>query len=313
MKSYERILLIARAGGGASPAMRQAMWLAHRSGAALHVLLPLHSMALDVVDRLRQAGSGTVRDGLLREHRDALRTALSGYAELQVATTVEVIWTDVPGEEIRTHVIESHSDLVVKDVELPHGLRRILTTPLDRELLRSCPVPVLLVHSGRMTPRRIVVAVDVMAPDAAAQTMRQALALAYAADAELHLAYAALPMSALDASGAVVPSMTAEIYETLCQVHQDRFKSFADAHGIAPARRHFRIGPTASAIVDCAETLHADAIVLGSNDRHRFERLLLGSTAEALIGEASCDLLVVTAEARHHDTTPRRDLTVDAP
>jgi nucleotide-binding universal stress UspA family protein len=46
-------------------------------------------------------------------------------------------------------------------------------------------------------------------------------------------------------------------------------------------------------ILDVAEDLNADAIVMGSHGRTGLRRLLMGSITEKVIGYASCPVLVV--------------------
>ncbi|NKF23587.1 universal stress protein [Solimonas marina] len=300
MKTYQRILMIARPDGHVSPAMRQAAWLAHRSGAALHVLLVEHRHGIGAHD--------SAHETLLHEQRSQLQKAVSEFQELGIRPTVEVLWTDDPLEEINLHVVESQADMVVKDVDLQHGLRHILTTPLDRQLLRDCPVPVLLVNSDGMTPKHIVLAVDVMAEGSADALVEQAMAFAYAVDAELHLAYAFQAVPVLDPAGQMaVAAISEEIYDGIYQVHHDRFEAFADAHSVPADRRHFLVGAAAPSLFDYADRNHADVIVMGSSDRNLAERLLLGSTAEAILGRVGCDLLVVKpTEVRAHLTQRAR-------
>ncbi len=52
------------------------------------------------------------------------------------------------------------------------------------------------------------------------------------------------------------------------------------------------VGPTKSKILDIAENVKADLIVCGSHGRHGLS-LLLGSTANAILHGAKCDVLTV--------------------
>lgn len=55
---------------------------------------------------------------------------------------------------------------------------------------------------------------------------------------------------------------------------------------------HVNIGGPATQIVDTAKALGADLIVLGSHGKHGLG-LLLGSTANAVLHQAQCDVLTV--------------------
>lgn len=52
------------------------------------------------------------------------------------------------------------------------------------------------------------------------------------------------------------------------------------------------VGPTKSKILGVAENIHADLIICGSHGRHGLS-LLLGSTANAILHGAKCDVLTV--------------------
>jgi universal stress protein A len=52
------------------------------------------------------------------------------------------------------------------------------------------------------------------------------------------------------------------------------------------------VGPTKSKILKVADDIHADLIICGSHGRHGLS-LLLGSTANAILHGAKCDVLTV--------------------
>lgn len=52
------------------------------------------------------------------------------------------------------------------------------------------------------------------------------------------------------------------------------------------------VGPTKSKILDIAQSINADLIICGSHGRHGLS-LLLGSTANAILHGAKCDVLTV--------------------
>jgi len=64
------------------------------------------------------------------------------------------------------------------------------------------------------------------------------------------------------------------------------------AHGIAPDF-HVRVGHPAEQIVDFADEMNADLIVMGHRGRSPIARWLVGSVARAVIDHANCPVLVV--------------------
>ncbi len=77
----------------------------------------------------------------------------------------------------------------------------------------------------------------------------------------------------------------------------DKFKEEAEAQGISV---HVRVeeGEPADVILDVAERLKADLIVMGTHGRKGIARFLLGSVAEKVLRRAACPVLSVRFQRR---------------
>ena len=62
---------------------------------------------------------------------------------------------------------------------------------------------------------------------------------------------------------------------------------------IGRTRRHLVSAHPMNAIPALARTIHSDIVVLGAVSRTGFKRLLIGNTAERIIDDLTCDVLVV--------------------
>jgi universal stress protein A len=91
---------------------------------------------------------------------------------------------------------------------------------------------------------------------------------------------------------------TAEIEVELLEKSKEHLKAFGREFSISESDQHVEIGPTKVEIVRMADELGADLIVVGSHGRHGLMNLL-GSTANAVIHEANCDVLTVRMQALH--------------
>ncbi len=69
-------------------------------------------------------------------------------------------------------------------------------------------------------------------------------------------------------------------------------KSFSDSHGVSLPCQFVKTGAAKFVILDQAKELNADLIITGSHGRHGV-RLLLGSTTNAVLHGAQCDVLAV--------------------
>jgi nucleotide-binding universal stress UspA family protein len=56
-------------------------------------------------------------------------------------------------------------------------------------------------------------------------------------------------------------------------------------------------GTPESRIVETAEEMHADLIVVGSHGYNRWERLLLGSVSDSVVHHAHCSVFIVRTES----------------
>ena len=96
----------------------------------------------------------------------------------------------------------------------------------------------------------------------------------------------------VDLSNELVLPQMPELEQELVQLAERRLRELADRLGIADSQRLVTRGNTRSEILRFAEEQDIDLIVLGSHGRHGIQ-LLLGSTANAVLHGAPCDVLAV--------------------
>ncbi len=65
------------------------------------------------------------------------------------------------------------------------------------------------------------------------------------------------------------------------------------ATSIAPNRQHLRLGAPALELAACAAQIRASLVVMGAVSRSRLGRIFIGSTAEHVLDELTCDVLIV--------------------
>ena len=111
----------------------------------------------------------------------------------------------------------------------------------------------------------------------------------------------AVPM-AIDLYGGYLPD-TGELEKTarenaskLLERSQERVKSHFEGINLAISTEVL-FGSPESRIVETAEAIHPDLIVLGSHGYSRWERLLLGSVSDSVVHHAPCSVLIVRTPA----------------
>jgi universal stress protein A len=91
----------------------------------------------------------------------------------------------------------------------------------------------------------------------------------------------------------------AQAYPTVIDLEEQMAKDAANAlakfsqqFAIPPANQFIEVGSPKVVILNKAEELKIDLIIVGSHGRHGIA-LLLGSTANAVIHNAKCDVLAI--------------------
>jgi len=91
--------------------------------------------------------------------------------------------------------------------------------------------------------------------------------------------------------GTIIP-LAEDSDNELLEIEKARFIEISDRLGVAQTNRWLIWGAPKQEITQLAEQMQADLIVVGSHGRHGLA-LLLGSTANAVLHHARCDVLAV--------------------
>lgn len=302
MSDYKNIMVVLDRDMQRNVAMTRGIELAKRSGAKLFLLLVDYNSAIFKArfidpELLRQAISG-----YLDVRRRWVDTELARLQEQGIEAEGQVVWHRPPHEEIAHMAGELRPDLVIKEATPVQGLDRILGTPEDRHLVRLCPAPLMLVNRHSSTvPQKILAAIDPFdthdKPHALNdEVLKAALRMAYAADAQVHVAHAYEYLPAAAPVGAETVFADAGVFEQVREDHRVEFIRFGKAHSIPEDRMHLREGEPWQVIRDLAEDLTVDLVVLGSVQRSGLKRVMMGATAESILAELRCDILVLKPE-----------------
>lgn len=137
--------------------------------------------------------------------------------------------------------------------------------------------------------QRILLAVDFN--DDCEKLVERAAELARRYDAVLALIHMVEPVI-VDPTYDVLPTLPAGYEQELIESSEARLNALAQSQGVSQGNCHVGVGATKAGIIAKAEEIGADLIVVGSHGRHGLS-LLLGSTANAVLHSAPCDLLAV--------------------
>ncbi|PKM41993.1 MAG: universal stress protein [Gammaproteobacteria bacterium HGW-Gammaproteobacteria-1] len=139
------------------------------------------------------------------------------------------------------------------------------------------------------TYNHILLAVDF---SGATETLLQrTVALRQFCGADLSLVHVIEPM-VVDPSYDVFPAIPLGLEQEAAGKAQRELIRLGDRLAVPADHCHVMLGSTKSEILRCAKDCMADLIIVGSHGRHGVA-LLLGSTANAVLHGAPCDVLAV--------------------
>lgn len=139
------------------------------------------------------------------------------------------------------------------------------------------------------TYKHILLAVDFS--NATEILVQRTLMLRQFCGAELSLVHVIEPV-VIDPSYDVFPAVPLGLEQEAADKARKELVRLGDRLAVMPERCHVVIGSTKNEILRCAREQQADLIVVGSHGRHGVA-LLLGSTANAVLHGAPCDVLAV--------------------
>lgn len=141
--------------------------------------------------------------------------------------------------------------------------------------------------------RKILIAID-CSDDSSSVLARGAGVLA-GNDGELHLIHVIEPLAL--AYGADVPMDVTDLQSDLMNQARHTAEDYAHRYQIDDNHIHVELGSIEKTILDKADRIGADLIVVGSHTRSGLA-LLLGSTARGLVPGAHCDVLAVKVDQK---------------
>jgi len=294
-----------------SAAINKAGDLALATGAKLQLF---HDMAAPVM--LEELGPGA--RGLAKARHEGEAAAQRELERLAaplrargIQVTTHAAWDFPPHEAIVRQAVRTEADLVVIDPQHRHRLPGLMGYN-DWELLRECPVPLLLIKGRKPLARApVLAAVDPSHAYAKpsgldGDILETARGCAKALRGALHVvhAYQALPLM-LRAAAAEDAELAATASAESRRKARARFEALLADSGVGPRNRHLIESHPADAIATAARRVRAGLVVMGSVSRSGLKRLFIGNTAERLLDDISCDVLVLRPRA-FRNRVPRK-------
>lgn len=281
---------------------RAALWQAARlallSKAKLHVLHVVDAEAVETMAVMRGDGFEHQAAGTLAS-ASAVLPRWIGRSDLPADYESIVVAGD-PLHEILGHAVQLQADLLVAGITGRHGASQRAGS-VSAKLARKSPVPVLLVRPDHaQTFRRLMACVDFS--QTSPEVIQQAHRIAAQDGAQVEFLHVWrepwVVMPEGDMSGAAEPPVIIFTEQERRQ-HIDnlRRKLHAAVEGWERGIIHAEVLREAMAcgtgIQAHAQESGADLIVIGGGGQTALRQMLLGSTAEQMLAQTACSLLIV--------------------
>ena len=299
MAGYRNILVAIDFSPHSDAALKQAVWLARQTGARIvlaHTLPDLRRAFLGTSYEARLDflyGEGALFQRELRKDSDTkLRRMIVDLNAMDLDVKFETLLGE-PFVEL-THAVQAEGyDLVLTGTRGLAAWEQFVVGSTTKRLIRKCPATVWIAKAEHAGPPKVVLA----ATDFSAVSFKavaHGLRVAQQANAKFHL------LHVLDSK--VVPEdVIAKIPQgsSLRQdINEDAEKRLDTLRESLQADRsriqvHLSWGTPWKEAARVAQDLAADVIALGTVGRSGIQGLLLGNTAERLLGTCDCSILTV--------------------
>jgi len=326
MRAIRRILVaIKDPQARRSPAAAKATQLAQELRAEVELFHALNA-PVNVDFSLRNGGAPALKESLSRWRSQSLERLERLAAPLRrsgvrVKTAVE--WDYPAHEAVIRRALRIGAGLIVADRHAGRHVVPWLLQLADWELLRSSPVPVLIVKSPRPYQRPAVLAAldpsHVFAKPAKLddQVLRLGNAVASALHGALHVVHAYVPYSVgLPPHGMTAAAVTALIEERAAASARAGLERALRSTKVPGTRRHLVAGHPVNVIPEVARRTRSSIVVMGAVSRSGLKSVFIGNTAERVLDDLECDLLVIKpahVTARVPRTMRGARLAVSAP
>jgi universal stress protein E len=300
MKRFKNILVVTQGQSFDNEVLRWASRLARTN----HARLTLTSVVKPPTPWVSRM------DHYLDLHRQHLRTELQRLEQIAAilrgdALMVETeVLSGTDFLEIIKRVLRKEHDLVMIGAVDERGITDSLLNGTIMHLMRKCPCPVWVAkptEAGHY--RRIVAAVDVVPCDTERDTLNDkiltlAISMAQRERAQLHIvhAWSLYGENLLRKGNNKLPSDAADrIYKQMRAMHREwldellaRYETESVEHQI-----HLVDGEASNVIVERTHLLSGELVVMGTVGRTGIPGLLIGNTAETVLGHIRCSVLAV--------------------
>ena len=281
----------------------------HYPQARLTLLLCDYVPALDGGTLFESSGLEKARASLLKHHREFLESLAAPLRANGLQVDIQAVW----GKRLDRHVLQAaqqlQPDLILKTTHHHNALKQLFLTNTDWQLIRHCEVPLWLVKRAEQPITRICAAVDPTHIDDKPASLDLKLVavareLANSTAASLDLVHCYDPMPRTMVMDATLTVDYPGYAEDVKEHHTESFRELIERSHSGETQQHLLEGYPEEVIPELIEKRGVNLLLVGAVSRSRLESALIGHTAERLLDEVLCDLLIIKPDGFKDPSKP---------
>jgi universal stress protein E len=295
---FRKLLVANDTLAGLDVALPKAALIEHYSGAEVDVVEVIYDTIAEEPDRVLPAAErANLIEQLKGAERNGLRRQTEPYVDKVAELETSVVWNKSAADGILNELQDA--DFLIKPISRHQPVIDRLHAPLDWALMRSAPCPVLVSKQPWTDPRLVMAALD--AGDESHQSLNRAI-LTTASDLSRILGCELQVVSAYPSLGQSVNELQVAmdydgIKEDMRNTRENLINALISELDAPVTQVHLLEGNARETIPELSNQMAAVLTVLGTAARRGLSQLILGNTAEAIIGALEGDLVTIREPA----------------
>lgn len=317
MQSISKILVCLDPNRDEQPAFERALYLAKAYDASIELLLVTYNRGLVTNLFFNSNELEAAKQGYVNSQKRWVESYLDRAEDANIKRTYTVVWHKPLYEAVISHAKEIKADLVIKSTHHHPMVNRVFFTPNDWQLLKSCPVPLILAKSSTQASyQKVMAGIDPSHSHSKPETLdslivQSSLSIADKLAAECHVTHCYAPleyqlwsdigMGMGVGMGPTDFTMGEDNYndyvDELKQGLQKGFEDVVKAFKLDDDKLHLVEGYPEKLLPELVDELDIDLLALGSV----YHSGLVGSTAEKILDQVNCDVLSINVASSDKD------------
>jgi universal stress protein E len=293
MFEHQHIIVLLDPSEESAVAVEKAAHIARISGSKLTLFSSGYDGALNNI----HPHSENARDSFLTRLLDGLDTLAELARSKNIQVNTEAVWDKHAGAALLSYLSSNPADLIIKATHHQNVIQRTFFSQTDWELIRHCPVPLLLTKSTSWHDNiTITAAVDPVRtndkPDFLDDhIIKCGLDMKETLTAKLQLLHVYDPTPLMIYLDQPAINST-DIGDEIRKQHKEALETLALSKEIAKDDARLEMGSPVQVIPDYLYENDIDIVIMGAVSRSGLERWLLGHTAEKILDRITVDILI---------------------